>query len=181
MASGLSTITSSVSASFSFTDVTSVFAMPCNIYVAKGEFNTTDIPTTKALNIALYSGSTCSFKPLGMMDQNIGKIGWAQGSYNTDFYTVPTTYTVNAQISSLRMYPDMVNWLDSDDSKGLVSVLFVPAKDYLVGKYFLAMSGTTLMSEGNINLNGDKSVITMKLTKKDDKLTDIIKYSVLTS
>lgn len=179
MATGLSA-PSSAASGFPFAEVTKLFRKRCHVYFSVGHFITSDtnVPTTKAANLALYAAEGV-FKPLGMMDEKIGSIKTKRNSIKTDFYTIPTDAGVTLELNNVRFYPDMVTWLDTDEGKGELTLLFVPDGDD--GSVFLALSGVGITPEGEISLGGELATIKMASEKSCNDVTDVLYYSILAS
>lgn len=160
---------------FPFDEVNRLLRKRCRIYFCTGHYDTGDdnLPFTKEQNLALYGGSGV-FMPLGMMDEKVGSIKPKRNMIKTDFHTIPTDAGVTFELNGVRFYPDMITWLDTDEAKGELTLLFVPDGDD--GSVFLALSGVGISSEGELTLGGELATIKIMGEKACNEITDVVKY-----
>jgi len=150
----------------------------CFIYIAKGEFQTSDVPTNKNGLTNLISGSTSPFLPLGDMDATGSNVSWSEKTIETDFSTLGAGYEVTGTFVSITVSKKMLNFIDGLGN-ARYSFLFVPEG---TDDVFFALSGMTVTTEGNLGVVEDGlSKITFKVSRKANKLTDVIKLAKLTS
>lgn len=178
MATGI-TAPTSAPAGFPFAEITKVFRKRCHVYFTTGHWLDTDdnYPTSKATNLALYDNGP--FFPLGAMDEGVGSIKTKRNSFKIDFYTIPTDAEITLELNNVRVYPDMLTWLDTDEAKGELTLLFVPDGDD--GSTFLALNGVGVTPEGEISLGGQLSKIKLSNSKLANDITDVVKYAIFSS
>lgn len=160
---------------FTSENLNKVFRKKCRVYVAKDRFATTDIPTSAAEVVELYESSgTPTFIPLGRLNEESGKLTFEQEKLKIDFGTIPGKVKITAELHSLMLTPDMLEWLDGDTARGDLSFLFVP--DGEEGQTFLALNGVTITSKGEFLLKGDLSVVDIMIEEEANKIADKILY-----
>ena len=176
MSSGLSKV--NLGGSNSFTGfkhrLNDVMQGKCNIFIAKGEFNSSDIPATQFQLQSLMSGSGSPFLPLGDMDATGSNIAWTEKTIETDFSTLGTGYEITGTFVSITVNKNMFQFL-TELGYSRYSFLFIPEG---VDDIFFAVSGVTVTTEGNLGVVEDGlSKITFKVSRKANKITDVIKFA----
>lgn len=154
-----------------------VLAKKCNIYIAKGTFDTEDIPDSASELTALYSGTGAKFVPFGDSEGGSSNLTWTQKTKKLAFSTVGLGYSIAGKIVNVTVCKDMFAFI-GDLTTGMYSLLFVPDGDT---KTFFALNGVSITTEGDIPLDKDDDVakITFTLSRDVDKLADVVKYDVL--
>lgn len=156
-----------------------ILGKKCRVFIAKGKFDTADIPDTKAELAALYSGATAKFIPLGDNDESGSKIGWKQKTKKIDFSTIPLGYEITGVLVNVTITSEMLTFADTLGTEEY-SLLFVPDSD---DSTFFALSGITINTEGELPvMDGDNiGKVTFNLSKDADKIATVVKYAVLAS
>jgi hypothetical protein len=150
----------------------------CNIFIAKGEFNTVDIPTSKSQLASLINDTDSPFLPIGDMDATGSNITWSEKTIETDFSTLGAGYEVNGVFVSITINKNMFQFV-SELGFSRYSFLFIPEG---TDDIFFAVSGVTVTTEGNLGVVEDGlSKITFKVSRKANKITDVIKFATLTT
>ena len=173
---GLSKVTMSGNTSFEGfkNKLNDILQGKCYIYIAKGEFLNSDIPSSaNALN-NLISGTNSPFLPLGDMDATGSNITWTPKTIDTDFSTLVVGYDVNGTFVSITINKNMFKFV-TELGYNRYSFLFIPEG---VEDIFFAVSGVTVVTEGNLGVVEDGlSKITFKVSRKANKITDVIKFT----
>ena len=158
--------------------VNDVLQGKCNIFIARGEFLASEVPSTKAALLALIIGANAPFFPLGDMDATGSNITWNEKTIETDFSTLGAGYEVNGTFVSITVNKNMIQFTD-ELGHGRYSFLFIPEG---TDDVLFAVSGVTVTTEGNLGVVEDGlSKITFKVSRKANKITDVIKFARLTT
>lgn len=160
-------------------DVNKVMGKKCRIYIAKGTFDTADIPDTVSELSALYGGATPKFIPFGNTEGNGSNVTWNQKTKKLAFSTVGLGFTITGKMVNVTVCKEMFAFID-DLTTGMYSLLFVPDGD---DSTFFALSGVSITHEGDLPLDKEDDIakITFTLSRDADKLTDVIKLDVMAS
>jgi hypothetical protein len=149
----------------------------CFIYIAKGEFKPADIPHSQTALETLISGTNCPFLPLGDMDATGSNIAWSEKTIDTDFSTLGAGYDITGTFVSITINRTMFGFI-TGLGHSRYSFLFVPEG---VNDVFFAVSGVTITTEGSLGVVEDGlSKITFKVSRKANKITDVIKFAKFT-
>jgi len=166
-----------VSGSSSFTGfkhkINDVLQGKCYIFIAKGEFLNSDIPATKTALNTLINGSSSPFLPLGDMDATGSNITWSEKTIDTDFSVIGAGYDITGTFVSITVNRRMFQFI-TELGYDRYSFLFLPEG---TDDVFFAVSGVTVTTEGNLGVVEDGlSKITFKVSRKANKITDVIKF-----
>jgi len=179
--------TSAPTTSFPFATVANIFRGKCRLYYSKGTFGAADKPATGAAQLALYSGGTPVFVPMGSMGKEVGKITFKRNGVAIDFQDVPTDVEIDIELKAVTCTPEMLTALDSQELAEPISILAVPSGNPITGysatdpAIHLCISGVTILPEGEIPLDGNPATITIKGKVLNDKITNVISFAKLTS
>jgi len=155
-----------------------VLSKKCNVFIAEGEFATTDIPSSTTQLTALYSGANAKFVPLGDMDASGSNITWSARTQKVDFAELQIGVDVVGTLVGITLTKGMLGFVSNLGMKQY-SLLFVP--DGLTN-IFYALSGVFLSTEGNLPIVEESvSKITFKATKSANKVEDVVKYDEFTA
>jgi hypothetical protein len=153
--------------------INSVLQGKCYIYIARGEFLGSDIPTTKVALANLVSGTDSPSLPIGDNDATGSNITWSEKTIETDFSTIGAGYDITGNIVSITVNKIMFQFISALGFTRY-SFLFVPEG---TDDVFFAISGVTVTTDGNLGVVEDGlSKITFKLSRKANKITDVIKF-----
>jgi len=153
-----------------------VLQQKCNVFIAKGEFNQTEIPSSPAELLALITEPSNQFLPLGDMDATGSNITWSEKTIEVDFSTLGAGYEITGTLVSITVNAQMLQFI-TELGYSRYSFLFIPEG---VEDLFFAVSGVTVTSEGNLGVVEDGlSKITLKIARKANKITDVIKFEKL--
>jgi len=145
----------------------------CHVFIARGEFMNSDVPTSIPALSSLYSGTNCPFLPLGDMDATGSNITWSEKTIDTDFSTIGAGYEITGTFVSITINRNMFQFI-TDLGHHRYSFLFVPEG---TNDVLFAVSGVTITTEGNMGVVEDGlSKITFKVGRKANKVTDVIKF-----
>jgi len=162
-----------------FNDMKSLFKDAGRFYYTIGDAGGTDSSMTKAEFEALKAEADGVYIPLGKMSENIGELKFKQEVKKTDFHNLPIGWTVDLSCHRVTVDSLTVDFLDSDEAGGVISVLFVPKKSNVEQVVFI--DSVTLAAEGDLKFNGDISEISMNFNaSKVDKLGDCLKLVKIT-
>lgn len=157
-------------------EVNDVMAKSCQVFIAKGVFNESDIPTTKTELAELY-GASGKFVYFGNMASSGSNITWEPHKIKIDFHEIQTYIDVKGTLESVSVSKKMLDFLDSQT--GLHSFLFVPKGD---SETFFALSGVMLAHNGNLTVVGEEiSKVTISATRRVNLLKEVIKLDKLTT
>lgn len=170
-----------------FNDYDVIINLRCDVYYALGTFDAADIPDTRAELLALYTGATPKFVPLGEYEDDAFNPGWEREVKEVNSGILRGRPKVNGNLNSISLCPDMLTALDSSELDGEVSLLFVPKN--LPGTFtattpglFWALSGVKLVDSGSASGKGDfGGKVTIQIKAKPNLLTDVWKVAWLTS
>lgn len=175
------TIASPNADGFSFSEVQAVFRKKCRVYFALGAIDDTDMPTNKATTLALYVGASKKFLPMGILDEDHGKIEAKQMSYNADYHLLGGPHEIDMELNSMRFDPGMMAYFDSAEGRGIMSFMFVPDGD-VIGETLLVVNGTTITRDTNVPTSGkDASKTIFRAKTKAEVLSQKIIYKIFTS
>ena len=156
--------------------VNSVLQGKCNVFIARGEFLPSDIPATKQALANLINGTDSPFLPVGDMDATGSNITWTEKTIDVDFSTLGAGFDINGTFVSITVNRNMFQFI-SELGHNRYSFLFVPEG---TDDIFFAVSGVTITTEGNLGVVEDGlSKITFKVSRKANKITDVIKFAKL--
>jgi hypothetical protein len=178
--SGLSRTTLTGASSFTGfkNKINDVLQGKCYIYIARGEFWNNDIPSSKNQLGNLISATNCPFLPLGDMDAGGSNITWTEKTIDTDFSVLGAGYEVSGTFVSITVNKRMFQFI-SELGYSKYSFLFMPEG---INNIFFAISGVNVTTEGNLGVVEDGlSKITFKVSRKANKITDVIKFAVFSS
>jgi hypothetical protein len=146
----------------------------CHIFIARGEFLNSDVPSTKTALAGLINGSSSPFLPLGDMDATGSNIAWTEKTIDVDFSTLGAGYDITGTFVSITVNKNMFQFV-TDLGHSRYSFLFVPEG---TDDVLFAVSGVTITTEGNLGVVEDGlSKITFKVSRKANKITDVIKFA----
>ncbi len=147
----------------------------CRVYVAKGTFETADIPATKVALKALYEGASLKFVPLGTMDKTGSEVDFKTTSYECDFYDEKVDNEFVGTLQSMTVNAEMITFCDS--LGGMYSLLFVPDGDDAT---FFALNGISMLPNGKLPIVNDKpGIITFNIKRTANLISDVIKIKTV--
>jgi len=174
--SGLTKVTMSGSSNFAGFrhSVNDVLQGKCHTFIARGEFLPSDIPSSKIALANLISGNNSPFLPLGDMDATGSNITWSEKTIDTDFNVIGAGYDITGTFVSITVNRNMLQFV-TELGHRRYSFLFVPEG---TDDVLFAVSGVTVTTEGNLGVVEDGlSKITFKVSRKANKITDVIKFA----
>lgn len=170
-----------------FNDYDAIINLRCDVYYSLGTFDAGDIPATRAALVALYSGATPKFVPLGEYDDDPFNPGWERDVKEVNSGILRGRPKINGQLNSISLCPEMLTALDSAELDGEVSLLFVPKNlpasfSATTPGLFWALSGVKLVDSAQGSGKGDWSgKVTIQIKAKPNLITDVWKCAWLTS
>lgn len=160
-----------------------------HIYYSLGAMGASDIPTTFAEFIALFSGATPKFKPFGAQSKGASKYKHKQLKSEYHNGTRHKGWQITPEFNFIDLTVDLLDFLDSDDYKSPLTILFVPEATPLVAgdvsadnpANFFALSGIDLMHDAEGSTSGDDAVSKFTADHTVKNLNQIVKYKQFTT
>lgn len=159
------------------------------VYYALGAMDTSDIPTTFAEFLALFSGSTPKFKPFGAQIEEGSKYKHKQVSSKYFSGSTHRGWQITPEFNFINITVDLMDFLDSPEYKEPISLLFVPEATPLVAgdvsadnpATFFALSGITLINDLEGGTGGKDGSCKFTADHTPKHLKQIVKYKQFTT
>lgn len=159
-------------------DLSKLIAKAGNLYVAGGEIEAAQVPADNTELEALIADSTGVFQPVGKGSESIGKFSAKPTTVPTDFHTLITGYTVDGNFENLTFTPEVLAWMDSDESRGILTFMWI-SRDK---KTFVLFKGVSLVPELDGDLKGSAPFKSnFAFNRNCDKLSEVLELGVLTA
>ena len=156
-----------------------ILAEKLDVFYSAGAISSAQVPVLQSDLLALVDDSGSElFVPFGRLAEEAGSITTEPVKISIHKQEITVRDIVNMQLNSVEMTKDMLDYIESDQGKGELSFLFIPASQVKSGTVstYILVSGIHINKAISLNVNGDISVINITAKAETDDLTDTLYF-----